>query len=337
MSTTVLILAGLVAFVVAALAGWLFLRADRLSEEGRTRRRWRGPPTGTVLAVATMAGALGIGAAWLDGRSLVLLALAVVLGAFGLAVERRRLRPSLRVAAEVAAGGVAVVLGLRSGLTGTTLTSAVVVVGFVVIMVESLRLLDAAPRAAPSVAVPSVAALAVVAAGAGQDGLATLALALAGALVGLLAAGTRRAFWLGESGCLFCGFLLATLVVAVNPSTPAPLSIAVLLPVVAVPLVNSVVVTGDRLRRRRALTDRRPDGLPHRLRAAPLPWLWMVLALGGVQALLSVVVVLADRGAVPVAAPLLVGAATMALLALLARPGTAKIHRHPAPGLSLTT
>ncbi len=320
---------GVVSAAVALLAGWLFLRADRLIEEGRSRRRRRGPSSGTVLGVATVAGALGVSPP--SGLNLRLIGLAAVLGAVGLVVERRRLRPSVRVGAEAAAGGAAVVLGLESGITGTAATNALLVVAFVVVVVESLRLLDAAPRAAAAVAAPAAVPLGVLAAAEGQPGVATLALALAGALVGLLAAGTRRAFWLGEPGCLFAGFLLATLVVAVGPATPAPLSVAVVLPVLGLALLNAAVVTLDRLRRRRPLTQRRPDGLAHRLRATQLPWSVAILALGVLQAVVGAVVVLADRDVLPAVAPLAV--TTAAGLALIAR-ARSRLHRTEPQGLS---
>jgi len=63
MAPIVLILAAAIAAVVAALSGWLSLRADRLTtgpeQEDRRRRRRRIPVTGTVLAVATVAAPSG--------------------------------------------------------------------------------------------------------------------------------------------------------------------------------------------------------------------------------------------------------------------------------------
>ncbi len=161
--------------------------------------------------------------------------------------------------------------------------------------------------------------------------LATLALAAAPS--GLLVAGTRRAFWLGESGCLFAGVLVATLVIAVDPATPAPLSVAVLLPVVAVPVLNLALVTFDRLRRRRPLTALRPDGLPHLLRAISPPWVRVVLALAVVQALVSSVVVLADRGNVS----FLVSAIVTVVVVASALPLAVQAARRPPPGPTLTT
>lgn len=323
------------AVTVAALCGWLSLRADRLvttpEEQDRRRRRRRPPITGTVLAVATVAGALGFGAGRLDGRSFGLLAIAAALGAVGLAHQHDPLRPSLRIAAESVAGLAAVALGLRTGLTGTALTNVVVVVVFVVVMVESMRLLDVGPRSAAVVVAPAAAALGVVAYGTGQDSVATLGLGLAGGLTGLLVVGTVRTFVLGEAGTLFGGFLLAALVVDVTPATAAPLSVLVVLPVLTVLLLNAAVMVIDRLRRRRPLTARRPDGFPHRLRTIPLPWGVVLSILGGTSALLSLLTVLADRQLVPVATPMAGGA--MAGIVLLVTASNGKVHRNKAPGL----
>ncbi|MGI8983040.1 MAG: DUF4012 domain-containing protein [Acidimicrobiales bacterium] len=324
------------ATAVAALCGWLSLRADRLApapdEQDRRRRRRRIPITGTVLAVATVAGALGFGTDRLDGRSFGLLAIAAALGAVGLALQHNPLRPFLRIAAESVAAVATVALGLRTGVTGTAVTNVVVVVVFLVVMVESMRLLDVGPRAAAGAVAPAAAALGVMAYGTGQDSVATLALALAGGLTGLLVVGTGRTFVLGEPGTLFGGFLLAALVVDVTPATSTPLSALVVLPVLTVPLLNAAVMVIDRLRRRRPLTSRRPDGLPHRLRTIPLPWGVVLSILGGTSALLAALAVLADRQIVPVATP--VAGAAMAGIVLLATANNGKVHRNKAPGLS---
>ncbi len=332
MSELTLLLVFIVAAAVAGLGGWLSLRADRLAEPPQRRRRRRRPAVGTVVAFATVAGALGIAPP--SGTTLRLVAVAILLAGVGALADRRPLRPGLRVSAEAVAATAAVLLGLETGATGTAVTNLALVVGFVVVVVESLRLLDAAPRAAAVVAAPAVAALAAVADAAGQDGVATAALALAGGLVGLVAAGARRPFQLGESGCLFTGFLLATLIVAVNPTTPAPLSLLVLLPLIAVPVLNATMVTVDRLRRRHRLTERRPDGLPHRLRAVPLSWPLTLLLLGAAQILITGVVVLAERNVVPAVAP--IGVTAVAALLLLMVAARSRVRRRTAVGVSPT-
>jgi hypothetical protein len=326
-------LAGALAAVVAMLGGWLSLRADRLAEDPQVehrRRRLRGPGTGTILVVATLTGAFGVG--WPGTDALPLLAIALLLGGVGLLGDRRRVRPSARVGAEAAAGLAAVVVGLDTAITGTEMTSAVLVVAFVLITVESVRLLDSAPRAAPVVVAPVVVALALLAHGGGQTGTGLLAAGLAGGLVGLIAAGTRRPFWLGESGALFSGFLLAGLFLDVAPTTAPPLRLAVVLPLAAIPLLNMATVTIDRLQRRCPLTRRRPDGFPHRLRAMGLSWPAALGVLGGLQAAVAAGAVLADRGFVPLALPVVVAVVSFGLLVSA---HARRVHMRSAPGTSL--
>ena len=332
-----LLLVGATSGAIAVVSGWLSLQADRRTAEPdqdeRHRRRRRIPVTGTVLAVATVAGAAGIGADQLDGRLVGLLVIAAALGTVGSIFEQRSFRTSARVAAEAVAGLAAVALGVRSGITGSAVSNVALVVVFVVALVESFRLLDVGPRAAAAAVAPTATALGVVAAGTGQAGVAALAMAMAGGLAGLLLVGTGRTFALGEHGSLFAGFLLAALVSDLVPATPAPLSLVVVLPLVLLPLLNAAVVIIDRLRRRRPLTDRRPDGLPHRLRTIPLPWGVALVILGGSSALVGALVVLADRRVVSVA-ELLFGVALVSI-GLLAASDGGKIHRHDAPGLSV--
>ncbi len=289
------------------------------------------PVTGTILAVATTAGAVGIGANRLDGQSFGLLVIALALGAVGLVRQERPSRPSVRIACEAVAGLAAAAFGLRSGLTGAVASNVAVVVVLTVATVESLRLLDVGPRAAAVVVAPAATAFGVVAAGAGQTGAAILASALAGGLVGLLVVGTGRTFVLGEHGSLFGGFLLASLALTVTPAIPAPRSWSVILPLVGLPLLNAALVVVDRLRRGRLLTARRPDGLPHRLRSIPLPWGVALAVLGGASSLLGALAVLADRQAIPAVVPAAATAATG--IALLGMARAARIHRQKADGL----
>ncbi|MBW3643998.1 MAG: DUF4012 domain-containing protein [Actinobacteria bacterium] len=332
MPTAQLLAVAAVAAAVAVVVTGLSLRAERLAEQpDASRRRRRGPSNGSVLMVATVAGALWAGAP--EGPALPILAVAVALGLLGLAGDRRRLLPSLRVGAEVVAALVIVALGITTSVTATDATDALVVVIVVVTLVEATRLLDAAPRAAAAVLAPAAAALGVIAAGAGQPEVAVPALALAAGLAGMLVAGIRHPFWLGDSGCLFAGFALAGLVTAVEPATPSPLSLAVVLPVVVIPVLNLLVVALDRLRRRRPLTQRRPDGLPHRLRTARLPWLLVLVVLGGAQILVGAAAVVADRGDLLVATPVLAAAVLSVVVLALAR---GQVHSSATPRFPTT-
>lgn len=327
-------LAGLVAGAVVMLAGWLSERGEQLGGDPATergRRRLRGPGTGVVLVVATLAGLLGAG--WPGADALRLLAIALLLGGAGMLADRRRLRPSARLVAEAAAGLAAVALGFDTGITATAVTNGLLVVGFVVATVECVRLLDAAPRAAAVVSAPIVVAMAFLAGGNGQTGTGLLSAGLAGGLVGLVAVGLRRPFWLGESGALFMGFLVAGLFLEVTPRTSTPLGLVVVLPLIAIPLLNAGSVAIDHLRRRHPLTERRPDGFPHRLRAMRLSWPSALGILGGLQATVSLVVVLADRGTIPLFWPALLAAAISFTLLVSVR--AQRAHRHKPAGASL--
>ena len=328
-----LVLVAAVAAAIASVSGWLSLRADPSTVGGGQDKRWRRrmPLTGTALAVATTGGALGVGAGRLDGRSLGLLGIAAVLSLVGLVRPHQPMRPSLRMAVEGIAALAAVAIGLRSGVTGAAPSNVIAVVTFMVVMVESLRLLDIGPRAAAAVVAPAAAALGVVAAGNGQDGAAVLAVALAGGLAGLLVVGTGRTFVLGEHGSLFGGFLLAAVAMTVTPPGFAPRPGFVVLPLVTLPLLNAALVVTDRLRRGRPLTARRPDGLPHRLRSIPLPWGATLAVLGGASSLLGALVVLAEREALP--SSVLAAATAMTGITLLTLAGAGKIHRQKADGL----
>ncbi|HWH34425.1 MAG TPA: DUF4012 domain-containing protein [Acidimicrobiales bacterium] len=323
--------AGLAA--VATLAN--LRREHRLSSEGRSpsRRRHRGQSSGTILMVAAAAGTLAVGP---GGDDLALLGGAVLVGLVGVLADRRVIRPGVRLGAEGAAGVLAVLLGVETTVTALALADALVVVAVVVVAIEATRLLDAAPRVAAGVFAPLAVAVYLLAWLGPSPSPSVLVATLAGAVAAMLAVGVTRPFWLGESGCLFTGFVLAGAVLGLETGTARPSSLLVVLPLLAIPLYNLAVVALGRLRRRLPLTQRRPDGIAHRLRARGMPWRSAVLVLAGLQTAVGGLAVAADAGWVPLAT---VPAAGLAAILALSVPAVSsrKIHRHDPAGWSQTT
>jgi UDP-GlcNAc:undecaprenyl-phosphate/decaprenyl-phosphate GlcNAc-1-phosphate transferase len=101
----------------------------------------------------------------------------------------------------------------------------------------------------------------------GQPRVAIAAAAVAGACLGFLPFNFRPAtVFLGDSGALFLGFILASLPLLLDlPGRSKPARVAVPVLLVGVPLFNTMLVVVSRWRRRVRITVGGTDGLAHRL------------------------------------------------------------------------
>jgi UDP-GlcNAc:undecaprenyl-phosphate/decaprenyl-phosphate GlcNAc-1-phosphate transferase len=177
-----------------------------------------------------------------DPRLLGPLLLALMLG---LADDAADLPPPLRLGCEVVIGAsVAAVVPVR-GIGG-----AVVTVGFVVVLLNAVNLLDGLDGLAGGTALAAAAGFAVVLGGDGR----VLAVSLAGALAGFLAWNRPPArVYMGDAGSYLVGTALALLLaLAFAAGEPVALASGALL-LVAVPVADTAIAIVRRLRARRPL------------------------------------------------------------------------------------
>jgi UDP-GlcNAc:undecaprenyl-phosphate GlcNAc-1-phosphate transferase len=122
----------------------------------------------------------------------------------------------------------------------------------------------------------------------GEPVLGALALGLCGACVGFLPynlASPRASIFLGDGGAMAIGFVIAAATMALPLESGEALLAAPVL--VAVVLTDTALVIVSRSRRRVSVLTAGRDHLTHRLLARLRSPRLVVLALGGVQALLS--------------------------------------------------
>jgi hypothetical protein len=168
----------------------------------------------------------------------------------------------------------------------------------------------------------------VLAALGGQYRIATIAIAMAGACLAFLAYNFRPAMiFMGDSGALFLGFLIATLTLQVAPNVAPPASFLVPLLIMAVPVLDTSTVVIDRLRHGRSPLLGGKDHLSHRLVARGFSREVAVLLLIGTELALGLLAAAIGRGGLPVGAGAALGAALLAGLAALAVPG----HMYSSP------
>lgn len=190
------------------------------------------------------------------------------------------------------AGGAAWLLGLRvevfgTGIPGDVGDALLTVVWFTGIT-HAVNLLDNTDGTAAGVGALSSATIGAVALASGQWVVAIGAAALAGACLGYLVHNVHPArLFMGDLGALGVGFALAALALGLRPPQGPPLSFAVAVFALGVPILDTVVVTVSRVRRRQQVASGGTDHPAHRLIATGRSVRGSAAILWGVQAVLG--------------------------------------------------
>ena len=233
-------------------------------------------------------------------RSLPLVAAVAVLWAVGTVDDRRNVSPALRVMVELAlaAGLWALGLGWNLGLGGAV--DLLVTAAWVVAVVNAINLFDNMDGASATmglVVAGGVAGLGVVR---GDAWLAAAGAALAGSCVGFLPHNLARPgarIFLGDGGSMPLGFAIAALVmIGTADALPAWQSLIAALVLVGLPLVDTTLVMVSRTRRGVSIMTGGRDHVTHRVRRRLRTARSVAFALGGVQAVISVLALMAIHG-----------------------------------------
>lgn len=258
---------------------------------------------------------------------------ASALGAVGLIDDHRTVTPRLRILIEMAAGAVAIVAGLRVSVTGTAPVDILITLVWIVGITNALNLLDNMDGLAAGTATVvslSVFALAILG---DQSVLATVSAAVAGACLGFLVYNRRPAsIFMGDAGSLFLGFVLAVLTVDVTPESTPPMSFAVPVMLMALPLLDTATVILGRLRHGCQVTLGGKDHLSHRLRARGLSPGMAVLVLLACEVAVGILAVLGGRRVVPLTWAALAACVVIGLL--MAVTLRAKVYDVPVTGFA---
>jgi len=269
------------------------------------------------LAIMAGAGVAQLAVVGVAGRASVILLAAVSLGLVGAVDDRRNLHPLPRLAAQAAAATAAAAVGVRVHITGRASIDAVVTVIWIVGMTNALNFLDNMDGLAASLAAASAAGAFILASAAQQHIVATAASALFGACLGFLVYNCRPAsIYMGDAGSLFLGYLLAVVVIQVDPAQSPPRSWLVPALLLGIPVLDTTTVMVARWRNGRTLYLGGRDHLSHRLVALGWSPTDAVLTLIGCQGLLGGLAVLVGRGFLPVWAALVASSAVLGSLLL---------------------
>jgi UDP-GlcNAc:undecaprenyl-phosphate GlcNAc-1-phosphate transferase len=274
------------AVTIAALpAAYLVIRALLRSPLGErlvavpTSERWHGSSTPTFGGVGIFCGLMtGIAAAVIAGvieptaELLGIVCGCTVIFAAGLLDDVFHLGPLPKLGAQVIAAAIVITSGLRVELFTNDIVAVAVAVVWLVGITNAFNLLDNMDGLAATLASVACAYFAIDAAAVhGNELVIVLALSLGFACAGFLPfnlrIGRNAAVFMGDGGSQLLGFALASLGLAASWTAAGTTVATVMLPliVLAIPILDTSLVTVVRILERRPVTQGGKDHTSHRL------------------------------------------------------------------------
>jgi UDP-GlcNAc:undecaprenyl-phosphate GlcNAc-1-phosphate transferase len=270
------------ALPVAALVLWALLSSGAAGKlvAVPTGERWHERPTPTFGGVGIFAGllaglglAVAVGAVEAGSELLGIAAGTTLLFAAGLIDDVRHLTPLAKLGAQIAAAVIVIAAGLNVELVGNDVLATAIALVWLVGITNAFNLLDNMDGLAATLAAIACGFFAIAAARDDpvNDLVLVLALALGFACLGFLPFNLRRnrdaAVFMGDSGSQVVGFTLASLGLASSWTVAGTTTATVLLPllVLAIPILDTTLVTAVRLLERRPVTQGGKDHSSHRL------------------------------------------------------------------------
>lgn len=205
-------------------------------------------------------------------RAASVLVPALLLGLVGYIDDVKHLGAGSRFLAQLLAGIFTAVILIRNETVGSSFNNqaidAALTIFWVVGIANAINFLDNMDGAASGVAAISAFGFFLVATQSGQYLVAALGLVLAGACLGYLRLNWSPAkIYMGDSGALFIGILLAALAVRLDLERIAqPISFFIPVFLLAVPILDTSLVVIDRIKRRTNPFEGGLDHISHRLR-----------------------------------------------------------------------
>lgn len=192
------------------------------------------------------------------------------------------LSPRTKLAGQLLAAAVAVIGGIQLHVFDFAPLDVPLTFLWIVGISNAINLLDNMDGLSAGATSIAASFFFVIAALNGQLLVGSMALALAGACLGFLRYNFNPAtVFMGDTGTLFMGFLLATIGMKLKVSGPAWWSFILIAVVLALPIFDTSLVTAYRLWKRRRLGQAGKDHTSHRLVKLGLPHRQAVLVLYG--------------------------------------------------------
>ena len=290
------------------------------------------------LAVALGLILVGVISAGAQAQLLTILACGLVLCATGLLDDWRTVHPLVRVGVESGCGVALWVVGIRAAFFGVPAVDLVLMVGFVVLITNTVNLLDNMDGLSSGVVAISALCFFTIAATRGDYLVASLALVVAGASLGFLRHNFPPAsIFLGDTGSLMLGFFLSALALKldlVGPQRSVRAVVVVL--ILGVPLFDTLLVIIARSRGKRKIYVGGADHSSHRLSTYGYSARKVVLVTYAAQTLscgIALALTNAPLNVIVMSLIVMTGIVAVLLLVMLRMPHP--LHEAPEPGVLL--
>ena len=223
----------------------------------------------------------------------------VVVGFLDDKYKTQGLPPRAKLAAQFLSAGIASAAGLELRVFDTLWLDLPLTCLWVVGITNAINLLDNMDGLSAGATAIAAVSFFTIAAMNGQILVGSLAIALAGASMGFLRYNFNPAsVFMGDTGTLFMGFLLAVIGMKLKATGPAWWSFIVAIAVLALPIFDTSLVTVYRLWKRQAVSQGGKDHTSHRLVKLGLPKSQAVLVLYGASAVAGAVALAMARGGI---------------------------------------
>ncbi len=196
--------------------------------------RWHKTPIpllgGAAIYVATVA-AFTIMSGW-DQHTLIILGAGTVIFVLGMIDDFKRLSPPIKLIVEIAVAAFIIVFGLQWDITGNAALDVIITVLWAVGITNAFNLLDNMDGLSAGIAGITGVVIFLCLFGNNQSPTALLLASLIGAALGFLVYNFNPAsIFMGDSGSLFIGFMLSSIVLVPEIKLPGQLLQIVILPV----------------------------------------------------------------------------------------------------------
>ena len=271
----------IVAFPVTLAVLWALLRSSigKRLVAVPSGERWHEQPTPTFGGIGIFLGfaaavllALATGAVAWSGELAGILVGVTLLFVAGLVDDLRHLSPLVKLALQITAAVIVLASGLEVEIVGNTVLAWAIGLLWLVGITNAFNLLDNMDGLAATLAAIACGYFAIDAVTEHEnETVLVLALSLGLACVGFLPfnlrPGKRAAVFMGDAGSQVIGFGLASLALASSWTVAGTTFATVLLPllILAVPILDTTLVTLVRLAQRRPVTQGGKDHTSHRL------------------------------------------------------------------------
>ncbi len=196
--------------------------------------RWHTTPIpllgGVAIYVATIA-AFTIMSGW-DNHTIIIIGAGTVIFVLGMIDDFRHLSPPIKLIVEIAVAAFIIVFGLQWDITGNAALDIIITVIWLVGITNAFNLLDNMDGLSAGITSITGVVIFLCLFGNAQSSTAVLLASLIGAALGFLVYNFNPAsIFMGDSGSLFIGFMLSSIVLVPEIKLPGQLLQIVILPV----------------------------------------------------------------------------------------------------------